>query len=400
MPALITLDGADVQKGRLSLGLHGAGWADLTVASDAPPSGQVRLVVDGGLEWVGTVRSAGAYLLTTEVRLVGGAGGLGLPVTGAFQGAELRDVLSEVMRLSGETQSASCPADVLSVPLERWTLGQCTAARALDEIAEAAALHLGTSIGWRVLADGTVWMGAESWPLQAMPDDSVISAYHPDEGRAVLGCAAPSLLPGVNLDGVGRVAGVDHYIDPDRLRTEVWTAEQLDPIAKLAAAVLDRLGLNYAGAPRIDRLLLARARVDAVAGDASTVDVTPESGRLSPMQKVPVRHGAARATVKVGAVVRLVWEGGLSGGVVALPLYDDGAGFSEINVVADLVVLGAVQGAQFVALANKVNNELNSIAAKLAGHKHAGVTVGTGLSGIWDQTYTAADVSASQVKAK
>lgn len=395
MPALITLDGADVQKGRLSLGLHGAGWADLTVASDAPPSGQVRLVVDGGLEWVGTVRSAGAYLLTTEVRLVGGAGGLGLPVTGAFQGAELRDVLAEVMRQSGETQSTSCAADVLAVPLERWMLGQCTAARALDELAEAAALHLGTSIGWRVLADGTVWMGAESWPPQAMPDDSVISAYHPDEGRAVLGCAAPSLLPGVNLDGVGRVAGVDHYIDPDRLRTEVWTAEQLDPIAKLAAAVLDRLGLNYTGAPRIERLQLARARVDAVATDGSTVDVTPESDRLSPMQKVRVRQTAARAKVKTGARVLLAWEGGTSGGVVALPVWDDGATYSQIDVLADLVYLaGNSTGAKKIATESDIAAIKAAITGAAVVANDGGASLKAGILAAWP-----ASVGSSKVKA-
>jgi len=344
--ALITLDGADVLKGRLSLGLHGSGWADLTVAADTPPSGTVRLVVDGGLEWVGTVRSAGTYLLTTEVRLVGGAGGLGLPVTGAFQGAELRDVLAEVMRLSGETQSGGIAAEVLEVPLERWTLGQCTAARALDELAEAAALHLGAAVDWRVLADGTVWMGVESWAAQEMPEDSVLSAYHPDEGRAVIGCAAPSLLPGVDLAGVGRVAGVDHYIDHDRLRTEVWTAEQLDPIGKLAAAVLERLGLHFTGAPRLDRLLLARARVDAVSSDGATVDVTPESGRLSPMQRVPVRQTAARAKVKTGARVQLAWEGGSSAGVVALPIFDDGATYDKVTVDADAVTInGGTKGA-------------------------------------------------------
>lgn len=401
MGALITLDGADVLKGRLSLGLHGSGWADLTVAADTPPSGTVRLVVDGGLEWVGTVRSAGTYLLTTEVRLVGGAGGLGRPVTGAFQGAELRDVLAEIMRASGETQSSSIAAEVLEVPLERWTLGQCTAARALDELAEAAALHLGAAIGWRVLADGTVWMGAESWPAQEMPDDSVLSAYHPDEGRAVIGCAAPSLLPGVELAGVGRVAGVDHYIDAEQLRTEVWTAEQLDPIGKLAAAVLERLGLNFTGAPRLDRLQLARARVDAVAADGSTVDVTPESGRLSPMQRVPVRQTAARATVKAGARVQLAWEGGTSAGVVALPIFDDGAEYSEISARADMVYLGATTGAQFVALANKVLTELQQVATAINAHVHPGGTI-SGLTGPPQGAplYTAGSVAAAQVKAK
>lgn len=343
MSSLITLDGHDVQKGRLSLGLHGAGWADLEISTDEVPviGTQMPLTVAGGLTWQGTVRYAGEYLQTTQVRLVGGAGGLGASVIGAYRGAVLGDVLAEIMRASGETQSGTIASSVLSVPLDRWTLGESTATRALDELAEAASLRLETSIGWRVLADGTVWMGAESWATQALPDDHVISKRWPDEGRTLLGCASPSILPGVDLEGVGRVAGVDHNFTVDAMRSTVWTEEQRDPIDKLAAAVLERLGLNYTGAPRLERLQLARARVDAIASDGSTVDVTPESGRLSPMQKIPLRQTAARAKLKTGARVQLAWEGGSSGGIVAQPVGDDGATFAEVKVNADAINLNS-----------------------------------------------------------
>jgi len=343
MGGYITLGGADVQNGRLSLGLRGAGWADVTIATDSPPAvgDRLQLVVDGGLTWTGTVRRVGTFLMNTDVRLVGGAGGLNTEVSGAYQGATLSDVLTAILDAAGESQSSTVAATILAVPLPRWTLGKGTAARALDELAEAAALQLGEAVGWRVLADGTVWVGVETWATQALPDDHVISMQWPDEGRSLLGCAAPSILPGVDLDGVGKVAGVDHYFDPDRQRSETWSVEHLEPIEKLSATVLERLGLNYTGAPRIERLQLARARVDAVASDGSTVDVTPESDRLSPMQKVPLRQTAARAIVKTGSRVLLAWEGGTSGGVVALPVWDDGATFTKVAIDADGMTLNS-----------------------------------------------------------
>ncbi len=367
MAGLITCAGADVQSGDIHMGLTGAWWAELVIATDQLPSGRATIAAAGGLSLTGTIRSAGAYLLTTKVRLVGGAGGMSLDVVGAFQGAELRDVLAEIMRQSGETQSGDIAADVLAVQLPSWTLGKCSAKRALDQLAAAAAQALGRAIGWRVLPDGSTWMGSEAWPAQAMPDDSVISKNAPAEGRAIIGCSTPFLLPGVNLDGVGQLAGVDHHIEPSQIRSEVWTAAQLDPIDKLAQAVSERLGLAYAGAPAIDRLALYRARVDAAASDGSTVDVTPESQRLSPMAKVKVRHGAAVAAVKPDAEVLIGWEAGDVGRVYARLDCEEGAGFSKAVLAADSVYLGAESGSQFVALANLVGNQLTALKAAISG---------------------------------
>ncbi len=56
--------------------------------------------------------------------------------------------------------------------------------------------------------------------------------------------------------------------------------------------------------------------------------------------------------------------------------------------------------AQFVALANKVLDELNAIKTAHNTHKHGGVQTGTGASGSADVTYTPNSVACDQFKAK
>ena len=70
-----------------------------------------------------------------------------------------------------------------------------------------------------------------------------------------------------------------------------------------------------------------------------------------------------------------------------------------VTINGATVYLGAMSGAQFVALSNLVATELGKIASAHNGHKHAGVQPGTGVSGLVDTTYSAGSVAASQTKA-
>jgi len=401
MPSLLQLGGFDVQEGEVHMGLRGAWFARLVVSAETLPSGQVTLTVDGN-DWLkGTVLSAGEFLFQTTVRLVGGAGGLSKDVVGAFQAAKLSDVLAAIAQQSGESLSGTIAGDVQAVPLQLWTLGRCTAAHALDELAQAATAYLSKSIGWRILPDGTLWMGEESWPAQDLPADSVIAAASPAEAWTWLGCRAPWLVPGVDLASVGQVLGVDHELGPDRMRSRAWTSGQLDVIEKLAAAVLGRLRIDFAGAPLIDRLALYRAKVVKAASDGSTVDVQPESSRLDLMQQVPFRHGPAVAVPKPGAFVLLGWEAGDSARPYARPDYELGATFTTANLLADLVTLGDTSGAQFVALANKVASALNAMVNTFNSHQHTGVVTGGGTTGAPAVPMgSPSSTAAAQVKAK
>jgi hypothetical protein len=222
--ALVTLGGAGVERGRIALGLSGAWTAQLVLDTPTPPSGPATIAAAGGLELHGTVvpSRSGARLDSSHVWVVGGAGGLATEVGGAFRSAQLRDPLNAILAASGEKLSSTTTSQVLSVSLPFWTLGVHRAGRALDELAAEAGRVLGKVIRWRVLSDGTIWLGAETWPTAKLPADADVLDTDPSRRQVTIGPATPALLPGVDLDGVGRVLAVEHHLQPDQVRSLAW----------------------------------------------------------------------------------------------------------------------------------------------------------------------------------
>jgi hypothetical protein len=81
---------------------------------------------------------------------------------------------------------------------------------------------LAQAVTWRVLPDGTIWAGPETWPDSGLTtDDYQILDEDPREGTALLGVEAPVLLPGTALAG-RRVSYVEHLINAEGVRSNVW----------------------------------------------------------------------------------------------------------------------------------------------------------------------------------
>jgi len=221
--ALVTCGGADVLRGRISLPLCGVWFADLLVDAKKAQSGSVTIKAQGGLELKGTVYGpSGVEIDTAHVRVVGGAGGMWKPVSKAFRQAKLRDPLDAIVRAASETRSSTVAPELLAVSLTEWVIAGHRASAALDDLADAAARALGGAVNWRLLADGSVWMGIESWSAAKLPKDADILKQYPAERRYVIGASTPALLPGVDLDGVGKVRAVDHFIEPSSIRSWAW----------------------------------------------------------------------------------------------------------------------------------------------------------------------------------
>lgn len=215
--ALITCAGADVLDGAIHMPSRGAWWARLRLDTATAPSGKVTISADGGLSLAGFVAVSGVFCDVAQVQIVGGAGGLGKILTpAAWQNAQLRDPLNAIAGMTGESLSSTIDSSLLSIQLPAWTVVASNAARAIDELCGAA------SSTWRVLSDGSIWLGVETWPAQEMPNGSDLLEVYPGEGRYVIGVDTPSLAPGVALSGVGNVAAVDHWIRPHEVRTWAW----------------------------------------------------------------------------------------------------------------------------------------------------------------------------------
>lgn len=221
--ALATCGDADVLGMAAHLPGRGAWFAKLTLDTATAPSGQVTIAATGGLTLKGTVITGGVFCDVARVYVVGGAGGLrAASPTSAYQNAQLRDPLNAVLKAAGETLSATTSESVLAVLLDFWTVPASRTSLALDGLCRAASAAIGSDVVWRVLDDGTIWMGAETWPAAQLPFGADVLDFFPDEGRYVIGVDTPALLPGVNLDGVGQVAAVDHWLSDDEVRTWAW----------------------------------------------------------------------------------------------------------------------------------------------------------------------------------
>jgi hypothetical protein len=332
---LDVLTGKIVQPGR------GVWTADLKLSSDTAPSGQVSIVADGGLTLKGTVvpASSGVAVDVAHVRIVGGAGGLTNDVSGSFESAQASDVLKAITDATGEALSSTISSEVLGVSLDHWHMGVYKASRALDELADFSGVQLGKAITWRVLPDGTIWIGEDTFPALAMPDDAVIEQAFPSEQRTVLGVSVPFLSPGVNLDTVGNINNVEHWITPGSVRT--WVIG-VDIATQFRSNVRTALNLP-AGSPipAVDKMAFYRAKVDSVASDGSTVDVTPANSKIPPKKNVPLRSPMAGTVVipKTGGVVLVGWEGADPAKFYAIPAWEPGGGASKVTIGTDALEL-------------------------------------------------------------
>lgn len=215
---LASLAGVDVVSARISMPLSGVWHADVVLDASAAPAGRVTLAVDGGLSLTGTVRRGGAYLETAYTRIVGGAGGFALDAVPKFYtAATVRVVLGDLLRTAGEVLSGTADPAALAVRLPSWTTIR-------QSVGSAVAVLLGRSgASWRVLPDGTVWLGAETWPDSGLVEPGTVDVdEQPEQGLVILGVEAPQLRPGMTYGG-RQVSLVEHTIRDGQVRTRLLT---------------------------------------------------------------------------------------------------------------------------------------------------------------------------------
>lgn len=168
----------------------------------------------GDATWTGHARRAGAHHGRVELLVVGGAGGLEQELEPRYYvDAQARLPLGDLMRETGETLSSDVSADVTGALLSRWTRARGRGGALLSDLAGVL------GVDWRILTDGTVWLGTETWPDVELEHDVVGEA--PAHDQAELAVDAPTLTAGVTLGG-RRVSYVQHTIEPARTRSAVW----------------------------------------------------------------------------------------------------------------------------------------------------------------------------------
>lgn len=220
--AFATLNGAPVFHGTICIPRVGAWTADLAVDKQEAIAGACQLVIDGGLTLVGTADRTGVWQDTARVNLVAGANGLRKVAKARhYRRTTLKLVLQDLLAAAGERLSATADAGTLGLTFPAWVtcaqpIGAMVAALLEDTRIPAAT-------AWRMLPDGTLWVGTETWPDSGLVNltDYQDLAEAPEEATVELGVEAPRLLPGTLLGG-RRVSYVVHRIDGSGARTSVW----------------------------------------------------------------------------------------------------------------------------------------------------------------------------------
>lgn len=329
-------NGAPVIRGVISMPIAGAWHARIVLDADDPSAFDGAAITvtsdDGALELRGTAYRAGDDFGRTEVWMVGGAGGLGVELEGRYYvGVPARIILSDLLREAGEALSSTSNADVLSRTLDTWTRRAGKAGKVLAEVID----ELGAA--WRVLDDGSIWVGLESWPA-ASAEHEVI-ATSPADDRMVVADDALAMRPGVTLDG-RRVANVQHSVEAAAFRTEVWFASEtgaaaVSTVDRIKGAVGSFVALVMR---RVDYHALYPAKVVKQSGDGS-LEVELDDGRFPSLTRVPIRTFLPEVEVKIEAGARVLV--GFEGGSPAHPY----ASLWQSGAVLELKVAGGDKGA-------------------------------------------------------
>jgi hypothetical protein len=208
-----TIAGAPIIAATITMPGAGAWLAHVSADTDEVISGSVTIDI-AGAQFVGTVMRGGVIHGRLELAVCGGA--YGLPTVLAAQ--SYRNVpasipLKDILSACGETLSSTHDASKLAIFLPAWMRIESRGGQAMQMLLDKIAAN------WRVLADGTVWIGADTWPTQEV--DAVVLDEFPARKLLHVQTEQPTIRPGVTWEG-RRVSYVQHKLSSARSSTEVW----------------------------------------------------------------------------------------------------------------------------------------------------------------------------------
>jgi hypothetical protein len=210
----------DIGSGKILMPRTGPWTADLTVIADGPLTGSAVATM-GGVDMPCHIQRSEMLPGKLDLRLVGGNGGLGSVARKKhYKGVTVRQVFHDLLADAGETAAPACEAATLNAPLKAWTSLAVPTGQLLQALVES----VDDEVSWRVLYDGKVWIGHETWP--ACPAD--VRILHADGANAsqLLGTDALGIWPGPSIAG-RRVDYVVHEIGSENRSTVHWAEAHL-----------------------------------------------------------------------------------------------------------------------------------------------------------------------------
>lgn len=392
MSASPTVNGLRLLAATITEPLVGAWIADIQHDGTEALEGVVTISLDGET-WIGTARSSKPEAGRVKSRIVGGSDGLAVELAARsyrHNGLTLGDVLGDLLREAGETLSST--ADAPNTAIALWVRAIGTAGDAI----KAVAAKSGQS--WRILRDGTLWIGTEAWAEYVPAKDPIEIDTDWSDGNVELRDAA-GYRPGYAYQGHEIRQSVHDY-QGSGTRTTLSSES--------SSGTFDRI-LNIVRR-EVDYRAVWPGTVKAQNADG-TLLVLCDDTRISGtgIDGVPIAPGLPGVTLEVPTDARCYLE--FAGGDPSRPRvcgWDHATTLklakltaaTSIELSTALVKLAAAS--DWVALASKVGSELSkvqselsSIATALTTHVHAGVTTGPGVTGVAAPVYVPAYVPAS-----
>jgi len=341
-----TIGALDVSEAYVRLLLQGNWMATCEIGwPDAPAVGSAAMLAitrsDGTRDtFTGTIRRAQNLVdaQRTSVTLVGGAGKLidTIPPRHHASGASTIPaglVLSGIVDATGSV-GANTRAEVLApgvlattnaFPLLRWTRVQGEAWAAVENLSYTIGLSSPSPIHWRVLRDGTLWMGQESWP--AVGARAFYCSGDPRDGMVLYAPDGAPYVPGTTIDGA-RVVECCYRIEPGKVRMEARMAMPGDPVRVPPLAAYARSYVCKSVVQHSDDRTLDLTGVDTTLGDD--------------LRRIPFKLGIPGTRVEIpdGSLVRVSFENGLPNGAFAGDIDMDTTPTHRFALVDDDVDIG------------------------------------------------------------
>lgn len=346
---------------------------DATFAEGLPAVLTLAGEVDGSARtFAGTVRRSLPWQGRTRTVVVGGAGKLrqALPpvdhVGAPSAGVTAALIAQGIASASGETLAPSVASDLEGLSLPRWTRAGAdalgfggSAIEALDALVYALAeLTADLRWTWRTLADGTIWIGVDTWPAYA---GDIGNAWIDDADDGRIDCAPPvaDLLPGVAVLG-HRIERVTYRVGGSTAR-----AELLYPVAG-----------DVAGRKVADVYQQSHGATTVTQQADGSLDLICDDPRLGGMRFVPFRCGIPGASVTIPdrSRLRVAFENGSPDGAYCYALDQDSNASRKVARVGD-----SGTGGSFTALGVAPGSPIQFIYTPPGGVPTTGSTVTIGI---------------------
>lgn len=213
----VTVEGQQrtVSRGKVEMPRTGRWLADLVTDGETIPTGRATITLSS-VDMPGKILTGELVNGMLHLRVVAGAGGLGkMARPKHYKAPTVRHVLLDLLADAGEQLSGASSTDVINVSLPHWTTLQAPTGALIQALCDV----IGDGCNWRVLFDGTLWLGRETWP--ACPADARIISQSSFNASAEVGTSTMGIWPGTTLEG-RQIDHVVHHLDGQTPRSSVY----------------------------------------------------------------------------------------------------------------------------------------------------------------------------------